>query len=92
MEYQIVILPSAERDLTALAPETREAILRRLEWLRRNAGAVIHRRLHNLPADLSGLCKLRVADYRVLYWHDAARHVLTVYRVQHRSEAYRRLR
>lgn len=92
MEHQVVVLPGAERDLAALTPRIREAILHHLEWLRQNAAAVIHRRLHNLPNDLNGLCKLRHGDRRILYWHDATKCLLTVYRVQHRSDVYRRLR
>ena len=63
-----MILPSAEADLEKLSDEVRAAILRRLEWLRVNAEVVIHRRLHNLPEELAGLCRLRYSDYRILYW------------------------
>ena len=89
MEYQVIILPSAEADLARLSPDFREAVLRRLEWLRANADAMIHRRLQNLPDDLSGLCRLRYSDYRILYWHYSARGLVKIYRVQHRSEVYR---
>lgn len=92
MEYQVVVLPSAERDLDRLDSGIRTAILRRLEWLRTHADSVIHRRLLNLPDDLAGLCKFRHSDWRVLYWHDPARLTITVYRVRHRSEVYRKLR
>ncbi len=85
------MLPAAEADLERLPSEVREAVIRRLEWLRLNADVVIHRRLHNLPDDLSGLCRLRHADYRILYWHYPADRTLKVYRVQHRSEVYRDL-
>lgn len=91
MEYQVVILPSADADLERLSSEVREAIIRRLEWLRANAEVVIHRRLHNLPDDLTGLCRLRHSDYRILYWHYPAERTIKVYRVQHRSEVYRDL-
>jgi len=85
------VLPSAEADLESLPVEVREAIIDRLEWLRLNADVVIHRRLHNLPDDLAGLCRLRHGDYRVLYWRYPADRTLKVYRVQHRSEVYRDL-
>lgn len=89
MEYQVVILPSAEVDLEALSDEVLAAIIRRLEWLRVNAEVVIHHRLHNLPDNLSGLCRLRQSDYRILYWNYPSARTIKVYRVQHRSEVYR---
>ena len=91
MEYQVVVLPAAEADLERLPAEVRVAILRRLEWFRVNARVVIHRRLHNLPDDLAGLCRLRHSDYRILYWHYAAERTVKIYRIQHRSEVYRNL-
>lgn len=91
MEYQALILPTAEADLERLLPEVQRAILRRLAWLRAHAGAMIHHRLQNMPEDLSGLCRLRHADYRILYWHYPAKRIVKIYRVQHRSEVYRDL-
>jgi len=44
-----------------------------------------------MPADLAGLCKLRVGDYRILHWNYPAQKMVRVYRIQHRSEVYRRL-
>ena len=91
MEYQAIILPTAEADLERLSPEVRAAILRRVAWLRDHAGAMIHRRLQNMPEDLSGLCRVRHSDYRILYWHYPAIRTVKIYRVQLRSEVYRDL-
>jgi mRNA-degrading endonuclease RelE of RelBE toxin-antitoxin system len=91
MEYRLVILPAAAADLESLSPEVRAAIVKRLAWFRRNANAVVHRHLHNLPDALAGLCRLRHGDYRILYWRYPAERILKVYRVQHRSEVYRDL-
>lgn len=74
-----------------LSASVRESVIRRLEWLRLSAAAIIHRRLQNMPDDLAGLCRLRMGDYRILYWHYAARRMIKIYRVQHRSEVYRDL-
>jgi mRNA-degrading endonuclease RelE of RelBE toxin-antitoxin system len=91
MEYQLIILPSAEADLQGSSSELRGAIVRRFAWLREHADAIIHHRLQNLPEDLSGLCRLRHSDYRILYWRYPARRTIKIYRVQHRSEVYRDL-
>lgn len=65
------------------------SIERKIIWLAVNAGVVMHRRLVGMPDDLEGLCKLRVGDYRVLYWVHHDQEVIRLYRVQHRSEVYR---
>jgi len=66
-------------------------LLRRLDWLRRNAASVVHYRLHNLPDDLAGLCRIRHGDYRILYWISPSERSIHVYHVRHRSEVYRDL-
>ena len=50
---------------------------------------MVHRRLVGMPEDLAGLCKLRVADYRILYWIYPQQELVRIYRIQHRSEVYR---
>ena len=88
MAYRVIVLPSAEEDLERLDSDVRRRVLRRMVWLGENAPQVIHHRLANLPDDLSGLCRLRVGDYRILYWNYPHREVLKVYRIQHRREIY----
>jgi mRNA interferase RelE/StbE len=89
--YRIVVLPTAEADLQKLDPEPRRRILRRVVWLGENASQIIHHQLANMPNELLGLCRLRVGDYRILYWLHREQEVLKVYRIQHRSEVYRHL-
>ena len=89
MAHQVLILPAAEADLASLDPAARNLVLQRLVWLGQNADAIIHHRLVNMPEDLAGLCRLRIGDYRVLYWVYQAKSTLKVYRVQHRREVYR---
>lgn len=91
MAHRIIVLPSAEADLEKLDPEIRRRILRRVVWLGENAPQIIHHQLANMPDELAGLCRLRVGDYRVLYWPYRQQEVLKVYRIQHRSEIYRHL-
>ena len=91
MAYRVAVLPSAEADLEKLDPQVRRRILRRIVWLGENAAQAIHHQLTSLPDELAGLCRLRVGDYRILYWLDRPQERLKVYRIQHRSEVYRRL-
>jgi len=39
-----------------------------------------------MPDDLAGLCKLRIGDWRILYWIYHAQKIARIYRIQHRSE------
>jgi mRNA-degrading endonuclease RelE of RelBE toxin-antitoxin system len=39
----------------------------------------------HLPDALSGLCKLRLGGYRILYWVYHSQKLIRLYRVQHRS-------
>jgi mRNA interferase RelE/StbE len=64
---------------------------RKIQWLADNAAGMVHRRLVGMPKDLAGLCKLRVGDYRILYWIYPAIKIARIYRLQHRSEVYRHL-
>lgn len=91
MAYRVIVLSSAEADLAALGADVRRRVLQRLVWLGENAADIVHHRLSNLPDDLAGLCRLRVGDYRILYWRYAAQSVLKVYRIQHRREVYRHI-
>ena len=91
MAYRVVVLPSAEADLEKLDPEVRGRILRRIVWLGENASQIAHHQLANMPDELVGLCRLRVGDYRILYWPHRQENLLKVFRIQHRSEVYRHL-
>ena len=65
MPYRVEIGPQAAQQLDGLdaAIGARE---RKILWLAENAPDLIHRRLAGMPEELSGLCKLRVGDYRIL--------------------------
>ena len=56
----------------------RRRILRRIVWLGENAPQIIHHPLANLPGELFGLCRLRVGDYRFLYWPGHEREILEI--------------
>ena len=65
----------AGAQLAAMDAAIGASVERKIQWLAENAAVMVHRRLVGMPEDLAGLCKLRVGDYRI----------------QHRSEVYRRL-
>jgi mRNA interferase RelE/StbE len=89
--YRVEIGLRADAQLAELDAAIGATIERRIAWLADNAETVVHRRLVGMPDDLAGLCKLRVGDYRVLYWIYHPQTVVRIYRIQHRSEVYRQL-
>ena len=89
MPYTVEIGLQADEQLSGLDAVVGAAIERKILWLAENAAAVVHRRLVGMPDELSGLCKLRIGDWRILYWVYHPQTVIRIYRVQHRSEVYR---
>lgn len=91
MGYRVVILPTAAAQVSDLPKSVRQKVHRRLQWPEENAAVVIHHPLTGLPPYLSGLCKLRSGDYRILYWKYPEKELIEVFSVRHRSEVYRKL-
>ena len=91
MPYGVEIGRKASAQLAVLDSAIGASVERKMQWLGENAAVTVHRRLVGMPEDLAGLCKLRVGDYRILYWNYPAQELVRIYRIQHRSEVYRRL-
>ena len=89
MPHRVEIGSQADTQLAALDSAIGASVERKIAWLAENAAAVIHRRLVGMPDDLAGLCKLRVGDWRILYWNYPSQTLIRIYRIQHRSEVYR---
>lgn len=87
--YQIEVGTKADAQLAKLDAAIGASVERKILWLSQNAPTMLHRRLVGMPDELSGLCKLRVGDYRILYWIYHDRKLVRLYRIQHRSEVYR---
>ena len=91
MPYRIEIGSRAATQLEQLDAAVGAGVERKIQWLAENAAGMVHRRLVGMPEDLAGLCKLRVGDYRILYWNYPSQTLIRIYRIQHRSEVYRQL-
>ena len=91
MPYRVEIGDQADVQVAELDAAIAGSVERKIQWLAGNAAAMIHRRLVGMPEDLAGLCKLRVGDYRILYWVYPSKKLVRIYRIQHRSEVYRQL-
>ena len=89
MPYRVEIGSRADAQLAELDPAIGASVERKILWLAENAAVMIHRRLVGMPDDLAGLCKLRIGDWRILYWIYHRKEIIRIYRIQHRSEVYR---
>jgi mRNA-degrading endonuclease RelE of RelBE toxin-antitoxin system len=90
--FRIEISPDAFKELSGLDAPIRHRIADKIEWLAGNAQSLSHHRLANLPRHLSGLCKRREGDYRILYWVYLSQRVVKIYGIIHRSTEYDILR
>jgi mRNA interferase RelE/StbE len=89
MSYRVEIGSRADAQLAELDSAIGASVERKIQCLAENAAVMIHRRLVGMPYDLAGLCKLRIGDWRILYWVYHREEIVRIYRIQHRSEIYR---
>ncbi len=90
--YKVTFLPDAEESFKRLDKPVQLRIAEKIDWLAENANTVIHHPLTSLPDDLKGLCRMRVGDYRVLYWvYDENKHI-KIYEIEHRGKEYRSIK
>lgn len=90
--YQIVFLPDAEYSFKKLDKTIQRRIAGKIDWLAENADTMIHHHLSSLPEDLRGLCRIRIGDYRILYWIYVDNKIIKIYEIEHRSTVYRFLK
>jgi mRNA interferase RelE/StbE len=89
MAYRVEVGSRADAQLAQLDSAIGASVERKILWLAENAAVMVHRRLVGMPDDLAGLCKLRIGDWRILYWVYRSESMIRIYRIQHRSEVYR---
>ncbi|MEW6716801.1 MAG: type II toxin-antitoxin system RelE/ParE family toxin [Chloroflexota bacterium] len=85
--YQVQILDSAVRELARLDKPTGRRIATRIYWLAENLD---HIKLEALSGEMSGLYKLRVGNYRVLYEILPAEQTIVIHAIGHRREIYQK--
>lgn len=83
--YEVSLAERALKDLARLGEPVRERVFGRIERLATDPRPPGCRKLHGT----SGLWRIRVGDYRVIYGIDDARRRVDVNAVRHRSDAYR---
>jgi mRNA interferase RelE/StbE len=88
--YRIDTTPEFDRDIKALDISAAVRIINKIEWLASNPHAM-KQPLKHMPADLKGLQKYRIGNYRILFWVDHKRKTVTLYGVEHRRSIYKKL-
>ena len=84
--YRVHLLDAATRDLGRLDQTLGRRIVNRMRWLAENLDTV---KPEALTGELSGLYKLRVGDYRIVYEVLRDEAIIVVHMIGHRREIYR---
>jgi len=85
-------LPDAEDSFKKLDRPIQKRIAQKIDWIAENADKVIHHPLTSLPDDLRGLCRVRLGDYRIIYWVYAETKHIKIYDIEHRGKDYRSIK
>ena len=84
--YTVEFTETAEDDLASLERTLAQRALGKIRWLAENFESLTP---EPLTAQWSGMYKLRVGDYRVLYTFDDSFTSITLHFIRHRREVYR---
>lgn len=82
MRYTVELKPRAQKDLGSIGRHDRERVIERLRLLEENLGGDV-KRLSNFTPEY----RMRAGDWRALF--EVAGDRVVVYRILHRSDAYR---
>jgi mRNA interferase RelE/StbE len=90
--YKVTFLPDAEDSFKKLDKPVQKRISEKIDCLAENADKIIHHPLKSMPEDLRDLCRMRVGDYRIIYWiYNKEKHI-KIYDIEHRGKEYRSIR
>ena len=84
--YRVLLERGAERDLTRLSSEIHDRVIAAIQALATNPRAPGCRKLAGSKHDW----RIRVGDYRVLYFADTKAKQISVGVIGHRRDVYRR--
>lgn len=84
--WKVIFSPDAQNDLGNLSKSIRSRIFDKLEWFENNFDSITPL---FLTGKFSGLCKLRMGDWRVIYKIAWDKNQIIIYVVGHRSDIYK---
>ena len=85
MSYAVEFTSGAINNLDLLTSAIQQRVLNKIRWLSENFENISPQAL---SADLSGLFKLRVGDYRIIYSFNLESQQITIHQIGHRREIY----
>jgi mRNA interferase RelE/StbE len=84
--YLVKLSEKSQKELKKIDKPILLLILDKLEWLKENADKVSCK---SLKGELSGLCKLRVSNYRVIYEILKDKKLIYIHAIGHRNSIYK---
>ncbi len=84
-KYAIYFKPSAEKELLKMDPEISRRVEEKIDLLENNPYLSGFTRLKGEPT-----FRIRVGDFRIVYAIDESNKTITIFRIRHRSEVYKR--
>ncbi|GBE40236.1 plasmid stabilization system protein [bacterium BMS3Bbin09] len=84
--YKLLFSNEGKACLASLDKKTAQRVLNKLKWLLQNIDSISHL---SLTGNFSGLFKLRIGDWRVIYEINHQNQIVTVYNIGHRREIYK---
>jgi len=85
--YQLEFLPSAKKELKKLDKVAQIKIKEKLLLLIENPND-LKNNIKSLKGEYSGLFRLRVTNYRVIFRVEEERVIITIIRIGHRKDIY----
>ena len=85
MMYSLELLSTARADMSRLDPPVAQRVMAGLQRLAQNCESVNH---YALTGRHAGKFRLRIGDYRAMYWLDRENRRIEVESIGHRSDVY----
>lgn len=87
--YQIKTTPTFDKDIKNLDRYIADRVIEKIEWLAERP-ELFRMPMRYLPKNLEGLQKYRIGDWRILFWINHQKKIITLYGVEHRRSVYKR--
>lgn len=84
--YKVVYTKTFEKDFKKLDKSVAQRITEKI--LKISKAPYNIQSLKYSPKGLEKLCKLRIGDWRLLFWIEHKEKIITLYIIEHRSEIY----
>jgi mRNA-degrading endonuclease RelE of RelBE toxin-antitoxin system len=89
MAYRILWTRVFEEDFKKLEEKFKKRVVLKTEFLAQNPQQA--ERVAFAPLGLDNLSKYRIGDYRLLFWLDRKKEILTLYKINRRDQIYKKL-